>query len=134
MKSSRVCSWIHVTQSTWDQKSYAIRDSDSTTHTGAIETAEDFEERLYYEAWNRGWSRGKKESRYGRSSRIELRADCRSLSSASAPVGSGTQVVSQRFRESESLDQGSPEALLDNGKIEKQVIALRFIQSTHIDV
>jgi hypothetical protein len=45
------------TQTTWDQEGYAIRDSDSTTYTGAIETAEEFGKRLYLEAWNRGWSR-----------------------------------------------------------------------------
>jgi hypothetical protein len=36
-----------------------IRDPDSTTYTGAIETAEQFGKRIYVEAWKRGWSRGK---------------------------------------------------------------------------
>ena len=49
------------TQTTWDNEGYAIRDLDSTTYTGAIETAEQFGKRLYVEAWRRGWSRaGKK--------------------------------------------------------------------------
>ena len=43
------------TQTTWDEKGRAIRDDDSTTFAGAIETAEKFGERLYLEAWNRGW-------------------------------------------------------------------------------
>ena len=43
------------TQTTWDEKGRAIRDDDSTTYVGAIETAEKFGERLYLEAWNRGW-------------------------------------------------------------------------------
>ena len=34
-----------------------MRDPDSTTYTGAIETAEEFGKRLYVEAWKRGWSR-----------------------------------------------------------------------------
>jgi len=48
------------TQTTWDEEGYAIRDPDSTTYTGAIETAEEFGKRIYLEAWNRGWSRATK--------------------------------------------------------------------------
>ena len=38
------------TQTTWDEKGYPIRDPDSTTYTGAIETAEEFGQRLFLEA------------------------------------------------------------------------------------
>jgi hypothetical protein len=48
------------TQTKWDQEGFAIRDPDSTSHTGAIETAEKFGKRLYVEAWKRGWSRAEK--------------------------------------------------------------------------
>ena len=48
------------TQTTWDEDGYPIRDPDSTTYTGAIETAEEFGKRLYLEAWKRGWSRAEK--------------------------------------------------------------------------
>jgi hypothetical protein len=48
------------TQTTWDKEGYALRDPDSTTYTGAIETAEEFGKRLYLEAWNRGWNRAHK--------------------------------------------------------------------------
>src|SRR5579859_39093 len=48
------------TQTAWDEDGFAIRDPDSTTYTGAIETAEEFGKRLYLEAWNRGWSRAQK--------------------------------------------------------------------------
>ena len=48
------------TQSGWDEEGHPIRDPDSTTYTGAIETAEEFGRRLYLEAWNRGWSRAVK--------------------------------------------------------------------------
>jgi hypothetical protein len=44
------------TQTAWDQDGYPIRDPDSTTYTGAIETAEEFGKRIYLEAWKRGWS------------------------------------------------------------------------------
>jgi hypothetical protein len=43
------------TQTGWDEDGYAIRDPNSTTYTGAIETAEEFGRRIYLEAWNRGW-------------------------------------------------------------------------------
>jgi len=48
------------TQTTWDPDGYAIRDPDSTTYVGAIETAEEFGKRIYLEAWRRGWSRAEK--------------------------------------------------------------------------
>jgi hypothetical protein len=48
------------TQTTWDEKGFAIRDPDSTTYTGAIETAEQFGQRIYLEALKRGWSRAQK--------------------------------------------------------------------------
>jgi hypothetical protein len=48
------------TQTTWDQEGYAIRDPDSTSYVGAIETAEEFGKRIYLEAWKRGWSRAQK--------------------------------------------------------------------------
>jgi hypothetical protein len=48
------------TQTRWDKEGYPIRDPDSTTYTGAIETAEEFGNRIYSEAWKRGWSRAQK--------------------------------------------------------------------------
>jgi hypothetical protein len=48
------------TQTTWDEDGFAIRDADSTTYTGAIETAAEFGKRIYLEALKRGWSRAKK--------------------------------------------------------------------------
>jgi hypothetical protein len=48
------------TQTTWDDEGYAIRDPDSTTYAGAIETAEEFGKRIYLEAWKRGWPRAEK--------------------------------------------------------------------------
>jgi len=48
------------TQTNWDEEGYAIRDPDSTTYTGSIETAEEFGGRIYLEAWKRGWNRAEK--------------------------------------------------------------------------
>ena len=44
------------TETGFDAEGYPIRDPDSTTYVGAIETAEEFGKRIYLEAWNRGWS------------------------------------------------------------------------------
>jgi len=43
------------TQTGVDDEGRPIRDPESTTYTGAIETAEQFGLRLYTEAWRRGW-------------------------------------------------------------------------------
>src|SRR5207244_9939446 len=43
------------TQTTVDNKGRPIREPDSTTYVGAIETAEEFGFRIYTEAYRRGW-------------------------------------------------------------------------------
>lgn len=48
------------TQTRWDPEGYAIRDPDSTTYVGAIETAEELGKRIYLEACKRGWNRAEK--------------------------------------------------------------------------
>jgi hypothetical protein len=48
------------TQTTTDPEGRPIRDTASTTYTGAIETAELFGRRIYAEAFERGWDRAKK--------------------------------------------------------------------------
>ena len=48
------------TQTRWDPDGFALRDPDSTTYTGAIETAVQFGQRIHREALQRGWSRAKK--------------------------------------------------------------------------
>ncbi len=42
------------TQTTWDKEGFPLRDPDSTTYVGAIETAEEFGRRIYCEAEKRG--------------------------------------------------------------------------------
>jgi len=48
------------TQTTTDPDGRPVRDENSTTYAGAIETAEEFGRRMYSEAWQRGWSRAEK--------------------------------------------------------------------------
>lgn len=43
------------TQTTVDEDGWPIRDPESTTYVGAVETADEFGYRLYTEAWRRGW-------------------------------------------------------------------------------
>lgn len=45
------------TQTRYDEQGYALRDPDSTTYTGAIESAEEFGKRIFLEAWKRGCNR-----------------------------------------------------------------------------
>jgi len=48
------------TQTTTDEEGFAVRDPDSTSFTGAIETAEQFGPRIYAEALRRGLKRAQK--------------------------------------------------------------------------
>jgi hypothetical protein len=107
------------TQTTWDKEGYAIRDADSTSYTGAIETAEEFGKRIYLEALKRGWS-CEKEGGHRRWSRMDLDSgrrtlpgrdsDCRPLPCSPASVGGGAPAVSPPGTPTESLDEGPPEA------------------------
>lgn len=132
------------TQTTWDKKGYAIRDLDSTTYTGAIETAEDFGKRIYLEAWNRGWSRAVKKVVIGDGAEW-----IRNLTDQHFP--GAVQIVDlyharQHLWElARKLYPNDPagqktwmklhqKRLLDQGKIEKLVLALRSVTSTNADV
>src|SRR3989442_11666965 len=53
------------TQTGWDPEGYPIRDADSTSYAGSIETAEEFGKRIYLEAWKRGWNRAAKKVEMG---------------------------------------------------------------------
>lgn len=45
------------TQTGTDEEGRPVRDEDSTSYVGAIETAEEFGLRIYTEGWRRGWDR-----------------------------------------------------------------------------
>lgn len=53
------------TQTSVDEQGRPVRDEASTTYVGAIETAERFGRRIYWEAWQRGWSRAQKKVMIG---------------------------------------------------------------------
>jgi hypothetical protein len=132
------------TQTKWDKEGYPIRDPDSTTYTGAIETAEEFGKRLYLEAWNRGWNRAQK--------KVVIADGAEWIwNQASLHFPGAIQIVDlyharqhlwELARKLYPGDQLSQKAwmkvhqkrLLDKGKIEKLVLALRSLESTNTEV
>jgi hypothetical protein len=132
------------TQTAWDKEGYPIRDSDSTTYTGCIETAEEFGKRIYLEAWKRGWSRA--------ASKVVMGDGAEWIWNLAAPYFPGAVQIVDLFHARQHLwdlarrlyphDEVNQRAwikvhqrrLLDKGKIEKLVCALRSIVSSHAEV
>ena len=114
------------TQTTWDKKGYPIRAPDSTTYTGAVETAEEFGRRLFREAWTRGWSRAHLRVVMGDGAEWiwnltalhfpEAICIVRPLSRSPASVGGGAHPLPQPNGEAEGLDAGPSEAPLGQGE------------------
>jgi hypothetical protein len=132
------------TQAGWGSEGYAIRDADSTTYTGAIETAEEFGKRIYLEAWNRGWSRAKKKVVIGDGAEwIWNDADAHFPGAIQiVDLYHSRQHLWEVARKLYPNDEASQKAwmkihqkrLLDKGKIKKLVLSLRSIESIHPDV
>jgi hypothetical protein len=132
------------TQSSWDEEGYPIRDPDSTTYTGAIETAEAFGKRIYLEAWNRGWGRAEK--------KVVMGDGAEWIWNLAEPYFPGAIQIVDLFHARQHLwelarrlhpnDEAAQKAwmkvhqqrLLDKGKIEKLVCALRTIVSSNVEV
>jgi len=133
-----------VTQTRWDHKVYPIRDPDSTTYTGAIETAEQFGKRIYVEAWNRGWSRAEQKVVMGDGAEWIWNLAEQHFPGAVGIVDlyHARQHLWELARKLHPNDAGRQKAwikvhqrrLLDKGKIEKLVCALRSIVSTNPEV
>jgi hypothetical protein len=132
------------TQTTWDEQGYPIRDPDSTTYTSAIETAEDFGPRLYLEAWRRGWSRAEKKVVMGDGAEWIWNLAGQHFPGAVQIVDlfHARQHLWEVARKLHPNDESSQKAwmkvhqkrLLDKGKIEKLVGALRSIDSPNPEV
>jgi hypothetical protein len=132
------------TQTAWDQDGYAIRDPDSTTYTGAIETAEEFGKRIYVEAWKRGWSRAKKKVVMGDGAEWIWNLAEQHFPGAVQIVDlyHARQHLWELARRLHPNDETNQKAwikvhqkrLLDKGKIEKLVCVLRSIVSTNPEV
>jgi hypothetical protein len=132
------------TQTAWDTEGYPIRDPDSTTYTGAIETAEEFGKRIYVEAWKRGWSRAENKVVMGDGAEWIWNL-------AEQHFPGAVQIVdlyharqhlwelARRLHPNHEANQKAwmkvhQRRLLDKGKIEKLVSALRSIVSTNPEV
>jgi hypothetical protein len=132
------------TQTAWDAEGYAIRDPDSTTYVGAIEPAEEFGKRIYVEAWKRGWSRAKR--------KVVLGDGAEWIWNLAAVYFPGAVEIVDLFHARQHLwdlarrlhpnDDKSrkrwirihQDRLLDEGKIEKLVAALRSIQTANAEL
>jgi hypothetical protein len=132
------------TQTTWDQKGYPIRDPDSTTYTGAIETAEEFGKRIYREAWKRGWSRAKKKVVIGDGAEWIWNLVAEHFPDAIQIVDlyharQHLWEVARQLYPHEEVKQKAwmkvhQKRLLDKGKITKLVSSLRSSDSDHPEV
>jgi hypothetical protein len=127
------------TQTGWDEEGYPIRDPDSTTYTGAIETAEQFGKRIYLEAWNRGWSRAQK--------KVVMGDGAEWIWNLAEPYFPGAVQIVDLYHARQHLWElarklyahdevkqkvwikAHQRRLLDKGKIEKLVVSLRSIRS-----
>ncbi len=132
------------TQTKCDKDGFPIRDPDSTTYTGAIETAEEFGKRMYLEACQRGWSRAANKVVLGDGAEwiwnladlhfpgaiqiVDLyhaRQHLWELARKLYPNDTAKQKVWMDKHQRHLLDQGKSEAL---------VLALRSIDATHPEV
>ena len=127
------------TQTTWDKKGYPVRAPDSTTYTGAVETADEFGRRLYREAGKRGWNRAQKRVVMGDGAEWIWNLVAEHFSEAIQIVDlyHARQHLWELVRRLFPNDEGKQKSwmkvhqkrLLDRGKIEKLVGALRALQS-----
>jgi hypothetical protein len=132
------------TQTTWDEEGYPIRDPDSTTYTGAIESAEEFGRRIYAQAHGRGWSRALKKVVIGDGAEWIWNLVALHFPDAIQIVDlyHARQHLWEVARKLYPNDEGKQKAwmkihqklLLDRGKIEKLVGALRSIESDRPEI
>ena len=132
------------TQTAWDKEGFAIRDPDSTTYVGAIETVDDFGKRLYVEAWKRGWSRAKKKVVMGDGAEWIWNLAERHFPGAVQIVDlyHARQHLWELVRKLHCNDEVKQKAwmrvhqkrLLDKGKIDKLVAAIASLHSANPEV
>ena len=132
------------TQTKCDKEGFPIRDPDSTTYTGAIETAEEFGKRIYLEAWQRGWSRAANKVVLGDGAEwIWNLADLHFPGAMQiVDLYHARQHLWELARKLYPNDTAKQKAwmkkhqrrLLDKGKIEKLVLTLRAIDATNPEV
>lgn len=120
-----------------DRKGRPVRDQDSTTYTGAVESASEFSRRIYAEAHRRGWNRAQKkvvmgdgadwiwntsqEQFPGATEIVDLYHARQHLWDLGAALHPSEEAVRRRW-----IMKHQP--LLDEGQIEKLVAALRALR------
>jgi len=127
------------TQKSWDKEGYPIREPDSTTYVAAIESAREFGPRLYLEAYNRGWDRATKKVVIGDGAEwiwniadehfpgairiVDIYHARQHLWDVARKLYPGQEAEQKRWM---AIHQ---DELLDQGKIEELVAAIRSIDS-----
>jgi hypothetical protein len=128
------------TQTRCDPEGYPLRDPDSTTYAGAIETAEQFGKRIYLEAWKRGWNHAEKKVVLGDGAEWIWNIAQQHFPGAIQIVDiyHARQHLWELARKLYPNDEAQQKRWimihqhhLDEGRIEKLVGALRSIQSPH---
>ena len=132
------------TQTTCDKEGFPIRDPDSTTYTGAIETAGEFGKRIYLEAYQRGWEHA--------ANKVVLADGAEWIwNLADLHFPGAIQIVDlyharqhlwelvRKLHPNDAMKQKAwmkkhQRRMLDKGKIEKLVLSLRSIVSTNPEV
>jgi hypothetical protein len=131
------------TQAGCDEEGYAIRDPDSTTYVGAIETAEEFGKRIYLEAWDRGWSRAEKKVVIGDGAEWIWNLADQHFPSAIQIVDlfharEHLWELARKLHPNNEAEQKRwmtvHQDLLDNGKMKKLTVALKDIADNHPEV
>ena len=132
------------TQTKWHPEGYPVRDPDSTTYVGAIETSEEFGKRIYVEAWKRGWSRAEKKVVIGDGAPWIWKDADQYFPGAIQIVDlyharQHLWEVARKLYPADELQQKTwmkshQERLLDKGKIEELVLALRSLESDKPEV
>ena len=132
------------TQTTWDRDGYPIRAPDSTTYTGAVESAEEFGRRLFREACTRGWSRARLQVVMGDGAEWIWNLAAEHFHGALQIVDlyharQHLWEVARTLYPNQTVQQKAwmkvhQKRLLDKGKIEKLVAALRAIRSGNPEV
>ena len=131
------------TQTTWDEEGYPIRDPDSTTYVGAIESADPFGKRLYVEAWKRDWGHAEKKVVMGDGAEWIWNIADQHFPGAVQIVDlfHARQHLWELARKLHPNDEVQQKAWikvhqrrLDNGKIEKLVVSLRSTDSDNPEV
>ena len=131
------------TQTTHNAEGCAIRDSDSTTYVAAIEKADEFGNRIYLEAWKRGWNYADRKVVMGDGAEwiwnladihfpgaiqiLDIFHAREHLWSVARKLHPNEEAIQKRWM---MVHQD----LLDKCKIKKLVAALRSIQTTSVEL